>query len=195
MSPPLLPPTAATAALFQLFVTFFLLKLKRVMRLEVAEVRAHVHARPRELSGSPNNPSAVRAWVRARADSPLVRLLLSMYIAQQSTNPVIKEDVGWGESGSPGPRRAEESGSHALTHDAHTRQGGPEPSRSVGSLADHTEGPARLPDRCAPGGRLDPLGLAQRGCPVCARRAVAGRSEGERERGGEREGGREVSFP
>ena len=41
---------------------------------------------------------AVQMWA---ADSPLVRLLLSMYIAQQNTNPVIKETLVRGRSGSP----------------------------------------------------------------------------------------------
>lgn len=101
------------------------------MRVEVAGVRARVHARLRKITP--------KACVRARADSPLVRLLLSMYIAQHSTNPVIKEDVGVGRERLSGPRHAEETGSHTLTHDAHTQEGGPEPNGTVRTLSDRTD--------------------------------------------------------
>lgn len=125
----------------------------------------------------------------ARADSPLVRLLLSMYIAQQSTNPVIKEMLVWGESGSPGPQHAEETGSRARAH-TH-RQGGPEPSgnRSDPSRTTPTVRTGWQDDRRATVRRLEPLDLAQRGCPVCARRAVARREGRERERERARGGG------
>lgn len=47
----------------------------------------------------------------------------------------------WGESGSPGPQHAEETGSHTFTHahDAHTQEGGPEPSGTVRTLSDRTD--------------------------------------------------------
>lgn len=51
----------------------------------------------------------------AAGDSPLVRLLLSMYIAQQNTNPVIKENVGAGRERLSRSTAAEETGSQPRT--------------------------------------------------------------------------------
>lgn len=51
----------------------------------------------------------------AAGDSPLVRLLLSMYIAQQNTNPVIKENVGAGRERLSRSTAAEETGSEPRT--------------------------------------------------------------------------------
>lgn len=58
----------------------------------------------------------------AAGDSPLVRLLLSMYIAQQNTNPVIKENVGAGRERLSRSTAAEETGSEPRTR-THTHTG------------------------------------------------------------------------
>lgn len=141
-----------------------------------------------------------RSWctltlTNARADSPLVRLLLSMYIAQQSTNPVIKEMLVWGESGSPGPQHAEETGSRARTR-AHTQTGRTGTQRKpFRPLSDHTDGPDRLAGR--PTGDSPEVGASRSGSEGLpgVRAAGGGRERGEREReraserggGGERE--------
>lgn len=159
------------------------MKTPSAMRVEVAEVRARVHARLRKITPK----ASVCVCVRARADSPLVRLLLSMYIAQHSTNPVIKENVGVGrERLSRSTARRRNRVTHAHARRAHTRgRTGAQRNRS------DPVGPHRLPDSPAPVSRLDPLGLAQRGCPVCARRAVA---ETERESGGRESEGERCRF-
>ena len=142
--------------------------------------------RPRRALACTQTLTDARGCGKRKTLSPLVRLLLSMYIAQQSTNPVIKRR--WcGERAALPVHGTQKKPGHTLTHArAHTGEGGPGATGTVRTL---------FPDRLAgpptgPASGSDALGSAQRGRPVCARRAVA-EEERRRERERENERGRE----
>lgn len=110
------------------------MKTPSAMRVEVAGVRARVHARLRKITPK----ASVCACVHARTHlwSGCFCPCTSRSTAQIRS---LKRMLVWGESGSPGPRHAEETGSHTLTHDAHTHEGGPEPNGTVRTLSDRTD--------------------------------------------------------
>lgn len=119
----------------------------------------------------------------AAGDSPLVRLLLSMYIAQQNTNPVIKENVGAGRERLSRSTAAEETGSEPHTRTrthALTQRRPPDRLGPTDTPTDRRSGPSADLQAPASGwiSRLDPLGLIQG-----AARCVSG-GRRQRARGG-----------
>lgn len=125
------------------------------------------------------------------AHSPLARLLLSMYIAQQNTNPVIKKNVGAGRVRLSRSTAGEETGSlhshtdsrtHRLTHThARARQTERNDSEPHGPAVRSRATVCSSRDGC--GG--DTRSVWSRGLPgVCERQAAA-----EREQGGGSDGG------
>lgn len=121
-------------------------------------------------------PACLCMCACVHAHSPLARLLLSMYIAQQNTNPVIKKNVGAGRVRLSRSTAGEETGSlhshtdsrtHAHTGSlTHTRA----PVRPSGTIRSRTDRLTEAERRsAAPGMDVEetPARYGPEGCPVC----------------------------